>query len=351
MIGALMDYGALTTKVRALYGKRLRLSDFQHMAAAHSVEELYDLLRLHPAWSAASERLADSAYIGRIELEQALWRQFRSDYQKLSYYFPRSDRALMSFPILLQEQRAILITLRRLKSGQATPLPPVLPHSTLDLKALSVCRGFDELTAAAKDTIYFSALRRLRASLSDPLPDYTAAETLLRSTYFSHMYRIIHKNYAGETQKVLLRSYGEQIDWFNILHILRLKTYFPNEQDYLPVLFPFNYHLRPELIRAMCRAPDVSAVLELLRDTPYSKSFASPHLDELEDRYYQAFYIFQRRQLTTGTPSIYTAVAYLNLRELELHALIGLIEAIKYGVPYDLTLARLMGDRAEGSTI
>ena len=28
-----MTYGALTTKAKALYGKRLRLADFEHMSA------------------------------------------------------------------------------------------------------------------------------------------------------------------------------------------------------------------------------------------------------------------------------------------------------------------------------
>ena len=36
-------------------------------------------------------------------------------------------------------------------------------------------------------------------------------------------------------------------------------------------------------------------------------------------------------------------MAYLNLKDLELHALVSLIESVKYGVPYDTSLARLFG--------
>ena len=52
-------------------------------------------------------------------------------------------------------------------------------------------------------------------------------EAALRTAYFSHLYRIVHCQYTGRTQKVLLRALGEQIDLLNIIHVLRLKTYFP----------------------------------------------------------------------------------------------------------------------------
>lgn len=344
MIRAQMEYGALSSKVHALYGKRLRLADFEHMASLRTEAELSEYLRSHPAWSACAARLAGGVYIGRVELELALWDQFRTDYRKLLHFIPRADKALFSFPILLQEQRAILSTLRRLKAGHPlSPLPRSILHSTLDLQALASCTDFDGLTAAARDTIYAPALHRLRPAQAGTLPDYTGAETLLRSTYFSHMYHIIHKCYRGETKAVLLRAYGEQIDWFNLIHILRLKTYFPGQSDYLPVLFPFNYRLRPEMIRALCAAPDLSSARELLQDTPYAAGLSSGGVEELEDAFRRAFYTFNRRQLTHGTPSIYTAMAYLNLKDLELHALVSLIESVKYGVPYDTSLARLFG--------
>ena len=49
MLNALMRYGALTAKVRALYGKRLRLPDFEHMAALSAPSEVLDYLGLEDA--------------------------------------------------------------------------------------------------------------------------------------------------------------------------------------------------------------------------------------------------------------------------------------------------------------
>ena len=48
MIGALMTYGALTAKTKALYGKRLRTADFEHMAALGSETDVLEYLRTQP---------------------------------------------------------------------------------------------------------------------------------------------------------------------------------------------------------------------------------------------------------------------------------------------------------------
>ena len=40
-----MRYGALSAKVRAMYGKRLRFSDFEHMAAMPSEQSVLEYLR------------------------------------------------------------------------------------------------------------------------------------------------------------------------------------------------------------------------------------------------------------------------------------------------------------------
>ena len=350
MIGALMTYGALTAKTKALYGKRLRTADFEHMAALGSETDVLEYLRTQPGWTRAVARLEESRgnYIGRIEIEAALRDQVRVEYLALQHYVPREDKALLSFPVLLAEQGILLNALRRLRAGayyKGLPEPPSVAFPIhVDPKAARSCTDYDGLIAAAEGSIYEPILRYLRPA-GGGLPDFTTAEALLRTAYFSHMYRLIHKSYAGETKKVLLHSFGEQVDLLNLIHILRLKTYFPDSDKdlYLTVLFPFNYRLRPEFIRQLCAAPDAPAVFELLRTSPYAKSFENVDVTEVEDYYRRAFYTFNRRQLTAGAPSVYTAVAYLNVKETEMRALVNVIESVKYGVPYDAPFARLIG--------
>ncbi|UQT50484.1 V-type ATPase subunit [Flavonifractor plautii] len=53
MKNAEMTYGALSAKIRALYGKRLRADDFARLAGLKNEAELLEALRQHPGWSRA----------------------------------------------------------------------------------------------------------------------------------------------------------------------------------------------------------------------------------------------------------------------------------------------------------
>jgi V/A-type H+-transporting ATPase subunit C len=290
---------------------------------------------------------SEDDYVGRVELENALSGETLRQYQALMHYIPQRDRQLMSFQILLAERDEILQALRRLKAGRdyhGMPHPSrLLERSRLNTADLELCQDYDALCAACTATIYAPVLIHLRPQNGERLPDYMMAESLLRTAYFTYLYRVIHRSYAGETQAVLLRSFGEQVDLLNLIHILRVKTYFPQLQDLFTVLFPFNYRLRPEFLRELCAAPDAAATFALIRTTAYADSFQNMQVAEVEEYYRRAFYSFNRAQLLTGAPSVYTAISYLNLKDTECQMLTNVIESVKYGVPYDSSFARLIG--------
>lgn len=338
-------YEALAAKVRAMYGKRLKMSDFEHISTLHSEGEVLEYLRNHPGWKRALGQVPDME-IDRAQLETLLQNEVRQEYVALNHYVPRRDKFALSFPVRLCELDQILAVLRRLAAkGRVKPgveLPPdFLLHSKLDYNALNRCKDYSELTAAARDTIYGAPLSMFHPVEGSPLPDYTATEVLLRSTYYSTLYRKAARNYAGETRRVLLRSLGQQVDLLNVTHILRLKKYFPGDPRYLSSLFPINDRLKPDFVRALLEAPDVDSVLDLLASSPYASVFAERDVPSLEAYSLRTFARFNHRQLVSGTPSVYTAIAYLNLKDLAMKALINDIECVKYGVPFDPFLARL----------
>ncbi len=348
MIGSYMKYGALSSKARAMYGKRLRLADFEHMASLTDPRDVLDCLRSQPGWSETVSSLsADQGYVGRLELEEALDLQLSRDYESLSHFVPKEDRALVAFPVRRKELEEIMTALRSLKSGvreQGTAHP--VAGMKVDRAALHACTNYGELLAAVRESIYHPMLHRLTPAQPEALPDYAATEAILRGAYYSYLYKTIDQHYAGETKHVLLRALGEQVDLLNLIYLLRLKTYFPGEDGLSSVLFPFGYKLKSEKMKALRSAAGPDEVFALLQDTPYAKALEglSPTTAAIEAYYRKAFYQFNRRQLTAGEPSVYTAVACLTLKELELQALVNVIESVKYGVRYDDSFARMAGD-------
>lgn len=340
MISSYMNYGALSAKVRAMYGKRLRAADFEQMASLTDPRDVLEYLRTQPGWTSAVTALStDRDFVGRVELEEALRHQISHDYEGLSHFIPKVDKVIVSFPVRLAELSEIMTALRRLKSGTGKEPPEAERGSALkiDRAAMRACSDYTGLVNAAKGSIYYAPLTLLRPDQPGGLPDYPMAEAILQSAYFSHIYKAVHQSYSGETKKVLLRAFGEQVDLLNLIHLLRIKTYFPGEVEFLSTLFPFSYKLGADKMKSLSSAANVEDVFSLLVDTPYAKAFEDlPHTVAAVEGYYRhALYQFNKRQLTAGEPSVYTAVAYLNLKELELQALVNLIECVKYGVHYD----------------
>lgn len=350
MIGAQMTYGALAVKVKALYGKRLRFSDYEALVGLSDEGAMLDYLGQHPGWCDVVARLRNQrgTALNRTTLERTLRDQVRADYLSLLHFVPKKDKALMADTVKQVDKDAILNALHRLKAGPyylgALPSSHYPLKSHVNLKGLEECASYAQLVEATQGSIYYEILKNLTLQ-ADGLPDYTVADGLLHTAYLASVYRIIRREYKGLTQKTLLKSYGLQVDLLNLTTILRLKTYAPQapQSVYLSVLFPFHYRLKSSVLLSMCQADDVAGVFSLLQDTPYRALISPEDVRHVEQFYRHTFYQFNKRQLMGGTPSIYTPIAYLHIKASELQALINVVECVKYGVPYDKDFAKLVG--------
>ena len=78
MTGGQAQYGALAAKVKALYGKRLRFSDFEHMAGLPNEQSILDYLRSQQFKVIPNQHLRTSAeLIGRLSGLMRAGRSFR----------------------------------------------------------------------------------------------------------------------------------------------------------------------------------------------------------------------------------------------------------------------------------
>ncbi|HCO62013.1 MAG TPA: hypothetical protein DIT49_00685 [Clostridiales bacterium] len=335
-------YDALAAKARAMYGKHTHREDLERIARMEKIGLVLDQLRQMPAWAESAALLEEETLLTRGRLEQALRAQVRREGLRLLSFVPQQDREVMEFPVLRMELERILAALRRLHASmfkEVDPLPrEYITHSKVDFEGLRQCRDFDGLADAAAGSIYGPALHRLRGSL----PDYGTTEVLLWSVYYRHLLNLVRRRYAGDTKRVLEQTIGAQADMLNIMHILRMKRFFPEVDNYLPVLLPYHYKVGPEQVHAMCQAKSVDGVLELIDQTPYAATFRDVKAEDWNNRYAAMLYRFSRRQLRMGPPSIYSAVAYMNLRELELKAVVSAVESAKYRRPLDASLCEIL---------
>ena len=334
----LAQYSAITAKVRAMYGRRLTKDDFERMRTLKSVAEVADYLRTTPAWGPVISSLPRDVHRGA--LEKALREQLHSEYVKVFRFSSLQDKKLLRFLLRRIDYEQILVAMRRLVSENPPVVTADVPemyykYSTINYSALKKCTDYPGLLAAIRDSIYYEPLRSLMPSKQSGLPDYTKANVILQSTYYTAYLKYVKENMPASSRMLLEQSVGEEIDFLNILHVLRIRKYFPeSEKNPLDFVFPLYFKLNAEFFRKLAEAPDEKAALDLIRSSYYGKLFRERGNFQYLEQYYSLWeYTFNRKQILMGPPSIYVPLAYLTLKELEIRRLISTVESIRYGIP------------------
>ncbi|MCL2120896.1 MAG: V-type ATPase subunit [Clostridiales bacterium] len=347
MLTKLIQYSAVAAKVRAMYGNRLREEDFAYLAACKSVSAATAFLKAHPAWSLILDEAAP-ADIHRGQLERMLRNSLLEEYRRMFQFLASEDHPLMKYPLLRFETEQILSFLRLMRSGapqdyRYSPPSFLRQKSKIDFPAFSRCTDYSSFVEILCHTDFYPVLAPL-ASPSEPLPAYPLVDHILEAYFFSTMLSAIDQYYHGTVRKTLESSVAMQIDILNIIHAVRLRRFLSGRRvDISGFLIPFYFHITQEWIEKIYSAPDEETVALLLRSSKYRKVFASYTEETIEENYYRALYEFNVRHIRTGVPTVYTPMAYLHLKEIELKDLITVIECIRYGVSQENMPARITG--------
>lgn len=330
------SYYAVSAKIHALYGHRMTSEDYRQLLSKKTISEAAAFLKEHPGYARGLSNLG-SGVLHREPLESALHSIYVDEYRRIFSFLQSDDKELLRFPIYRAEQSAILTTMHHLTSTNM--LEPVTiwasvleKQSHLDLLALQNSASFSDIVNAAKDTIYGSALSRI-SSGENQAPTQAFVDNMLQVAYYARLYKILTKNYKGATRRIVKQSLDDETDLLNLVQFLRLKKYFSTE-DIQRYSFPLpcSAKLNKAYIQELLAAKDYDDAFQLVADGPYDALFSSISPSGLEAYLYTLQYNFSRRQLRAATPTVYTPIAYLTLKEIELRNIISIIECIRYEV-------------------
>lgn len=336
MQASLMNYGALATKVRAMYGKRLKKEDFQRLLAMKSMSEIAAYLKQTPGWGEGlKDYVPETA--NRATLIPALRRAEYTNYMKLFHYLSARDKEIMHFPVIAAEMEEVMTFMRLAARGRSSEYTCTLPdylrrESKIYYQELSDAKDYAGLLSAVRETATYDALQRI-APPDGSLPPYSQVEIIMQGYYYRTVFDSADKVYGGTVRQLLLKSFGQQIDLLNIIHALRVRRYFPqNVEEVASYILPIHYKAKPSFLKSLVEAKDEEAVQALLAAGAYGKLFTNNTFSYIEEYYYKLMYDFHHHQMTTGKPSVMSAVSYMLLKQIETKNLVHVIECVHYGV-------------------
>jgi len=332
----LAKYGAICTKVRAMYGRMLKEEDWQRVNECRDLREFASLLRGFPGWAKAAAALpAGEPDVAQITL--ALRQQVNAEYEGIFRFASQSDKKFLLFQVYREEYLVILAAIRRLFSSRTLPVKEVYSdffreNTKLDLDAMLDSHSLADIAAAAQSSLYSGALEALRGRYGAELPDYADASALLESRYHGAIWAYLRKKRGDDSN--LIRNLGTEADLLNLSSIIRLRTRFPSSMERIDeLLVPIRYRLKDSLIERLREAPSDDAFAAILRDSRWGGIFTELDPRSAQISYEKALFNFCRRQIHSAEPGICVPQAYLTLKSLEHDRLVRAAGCVSYGVP------------------
>lgn len=330
----LISYTHLVTKIRAMLGQMLSEDDFDNMAHLHTVQEIAEYLRKNTYYKPHFEGL-DPDEIHRGELEIILYRAMITDALKIAKHLKGWDKAFYRYIYRKQEVEDLKKMFRALQIGKSLKEINrqalfISRYSKIDFNVSLEAENARQLVDTMKDTKYYAILQPLLRQ--DDSIDLFGAEMALDMYYYSRMYHQIRKHMSGADKAVMLKDYGLDVDFRNMLWIYRAKKFYnmPKERVFT-YLIPGGYKLKRHRLVELVEAIDGDDVMSRLKKGPYGSiiDFDSGHWG---NGFYSYASFIYRRNIRLKSNTIAPMVDYIFLKDIEIVNLTTIIEGVRYKI-------------------
>ena len=213
------DYCAVSAKLKAMYGRRLKREDFEALLLKKSVPEICAALKKTEAYGEAFAD-TDEQQAHRGEVEKVLEQCFYEEYERLYSFVDAKKRELLRLWLVRRETDVLSEALRHISNAESTEQRKVseffVRHTGIDTDALCKAKSLAEAAAACKNTRYYDVLNRADRAGSE---FFSIAMTLDRD-YFVLAKKAAQKYLDGEEQKIFSELYEDTAEllWYLAEH-------------------------------------------------------------------------------------------------------------------------------------
>lgn len=324
---------AVIGKIRAMYGRRLSVNDWESLISCHTIKETAAYLKNSTAYSTALECSA-SENIHRHRLENLLQERVAVEAVKLSRYdYPGGINA-SNFIISMFEIEQILDALMRMAAHDdvhdfAEPSQVLDGISRLDQRTLDKAETFDEITEALKSTPYYDVLKQFIGGQDD----YAVIEHSLQEYNYREIYKYIEENASSTEKESLKNLFDEMMDLINYGRILRMKRYFKASPDEIMRLVFEIGGIRKNIILKMAQAETEDEVTKIMESTRTGKRTLNINHETTDDLTTIARQKRCKKNILYSMHAGVVMISYIFFLQAELSALIHVIESVRYDVP------------------
>ncbi len=329
---------ATITKARAIYGKRLKYSDYIELASKKRVTEAAEFLKKNTHFAKALSNI-DTSAIHRGHLESVLNKAYFDMYEELCNFQKLGKQPFYNFLFIRSELRELLKALLYLNNDRKDAYiesvhPYMIKKSGIDLLALAKAENFRQLLNVLKPTPYYNVLKKIKTDDDGNVP-YTKCEVLLRKYYMKWLRDTASETVDGDSKKALIDQINVHIDLINIINAYRMKKYFSADAETLKkYMLPFYGRLSEKKQNELFETQSAEEYIKMLMHTSYGRKAENISEDMESETFEREFskirYKMAKRALAFSQNAAVSIYSLMYLFEVELKNIINIIEGIRY---------------------
>ncbi len=332
---------ALASKAKAMYGNRLKKTDYEELLRKNTVAEIAAYLKTETDYSSSLANIYENK-VHRGQLENLIRTHIFKRVLKLLKFSQLTKDEFYMNNIIHEEVDIILSALRSLipdkfedleTQGIVQEIPFYLSdYISFSLEKMVGLQKFEELLEALIGTPYYNILKNNEPG-SDSKIDYTLIERELSNYYYTNAFDVISRTFKGSQRKQLEDIYRTQIELSNIIKIYRFKKFFKvTNAEIKKSMLTVNTRMKSSKLDELISLPTAEDVLKALENSKYQ--IFSDDNDYVFIEYYaeKIQYNLAKRYMhfSIETPLIFTS--FVTLQQTEVQNLTNIIEGIRYDI-------------------
>ncbi|MBR2589791.1 MAG: V-type ATPase subunit [Clostridia bacterium] len=322
---------AVLARVRAMYGKRLSLTDYNNLLSCKDVKEIALYLKNKTAYgdifspNSATEVTAEA-------IEFALNKEIDGRVQKICSFEKMIDNHFYRYYIIKSDIRAIISAARTLVSTSAlassyVPSDFFKERSELDFNKLYNIHSAEELIEATKHTRYYATTKKFINA--EGFFDFSSVEIHLMRLY-AQTAKELGKHFSKASKKELYSIIDTEIDSLNVSNIYRLKRLDVPNEDIIPKLILDHGSIPKTKLLDLLDAQGDYAFMSIISTTKIGKGFTLSDFMYPEAVFAKNAYIINKRLLRFSSNPDIAVIAYMNLAVAETNNITHIVEGKRY---------------------
>lgn len=330
-----LSSNVILAKARAMYGNRIRHSDYDTLLNCKSVFEIASFLKNSTSYSKTLSDVNESL-VHRGDLEFFIKDKLFTDLASLCRYEIASGDDFSKYVITKTEIEQILHSLRYLlsinKSSSKRNLPIFFTaHSKINFSAISNIKTYDEFLFALGNSPYKKLLSKIKISDENQI-NLSQIEQILYNYLYEILYEAIKKTSNKNAKKQLSDIFKIHINFSNFVRIIRSKRNNNKNLDYIIL----KHGTIPEKhISAMLNSSSEDEAFNIMKSIHQGYLLNRIEYNYLDQIPTAALFKKCNHEIHSSVNSSVVLLSYIFLIQNELNNIIKIIEGTRYKLPKD----------------